>query len=76
MRDAVHTTPAQDVQIQNYIDAAKNNAQQTYNTCANQCTGFVRNALKAGGVLLPPVPLLIFSRRLFSVADSHIFHYL
>ena len=49
----IHTISAQDAQIQNYIDAAKNNAQQTYNTCWNQCTGFVRNALKAGGVVLP-----------------------
>jgi hypothetical protein len=50
----IHTTPAQDVQIQNYLNAALGNQNNTYNLCSNQCTNFVRNALEAGGVMLPP----------------------
>jgi hypothetical protein len=49
----IHTTPEQDSAIQRFIDAARNNPNQTYNLCSNQCTSFVRNALAAGGVPIP-----------------------
>lgn len=49
----IHTTAAQDAQIQNYVDTALNN-NTIYNLCSNQCTNFVRNALEAGGVSIPP----------------------
>jgi RHS repeat-associated protein len=52
----IHTTPIQDALIQHYIDAARNNAHQTYNACSNTCTTFVRNALQAGGVAIPADP--------------------
>jgi RHS repeat-associated protein len=59
----IHTTSDQDALIQNYINAPHN----TYNLCSNQCTNFVREALRAGGVVLPvdatfdPIPETFFN---------------
>ena len=67
---AIHTTPVQDAQIQQFIDAAyqrSSSGQQSYNLCFNQCTNFVRAALRAGGVVLPvdatfdPIPETFFN---------------
>jgi uncharacterized protein RhaS with RHS repeats len=49
----IHTSAAQDQLIQNYIDSVRNNPNRTYNLCNKQCTSFVRNALRAGGVPIP-----------------------
>jgi RHS repeat-associated protein len=49
----IHTTTAQDATIQRYIQAARDNKNQSYNACSNQCTTFVRGALQAAGVPLP-----------------------
>jgi len=66
----IHTTSAQDGLIQQFIDAAfqrSDSGRQTYNLCRNQCTNFVRDALRAGGVVLPvdatfdPIPETFFN---------------
>lgn len=49
----IRTTPAQDTVVQTFIQNARNNQQQEYNLCSNQCTGFVRGALQAGGIPVP-----------------------
>jgi hypothetical protein len=46
----IPTTRAQDAQIQRYVDTARNNSDQKYNLCTNQCSTFVRNALQSAGV--------------------------
>lgn len=46
----IRTTPEQDVAVQAFIEIASNNPRQEYNLCSNQCTGFVRGALQAGGI--------------------------
>jgi len=49
----IHTTPAQDAIVQQFIDQARNNKSQTYNLCRNQCTEFVRDALQAAKIPIP-----------------------
>jgi RHS repeat-associated protein len=49
----IHTTPAQDTIVQQFIDQARNNKSQTYNLCRNQCTEFVRDALQAAKIPIP-----------------------
>jgi uncharacterized protein RhaS with RHS repeats len=49
----IKTSSAQDAVVQAFIESARNNPQQQYNLCSNQCTNFVRGALQAGGVVIP-----------------------
>ena len=76
----IHTSVAQDQLIQNYIDSVRNGTNTTYNLCNRQCTSFVRNALRAGGVPIPgdvtddivPGDLFFSLRRNFGTpAGSH-----
>lgn len=48
----IPTSPAQDADVQNYIDDRKANPGN-YNLYNRQCTDFVRGALRAGGVPVP-----------------------
>ena len=59
----IKTKPWQDTLIQNAINQQRNR-QQTYNVCNQQCTGFVTDMLRTGGVPVPNSPS-IYPKTLF-----------
>jgi RHS repeat-associated protein len=61
----IRTSTIQDALIQHYVDTARNNENQTFNLCSNQCTTFVRHALRAGGVPIPEDASLMFPGSFF-----------
>jgi RHS repeat-associated protein len=50
---SIKTSPVQDALARQFIDRSRNDRDQKYNLCSNQCTAFVRNALEFAGIPLP-----------------------
>jgi RHS repeat-associated protein len=65
----IKTIAWQDALMQKAIERAMNNSSQTYNICYNQCTNFVTDILRAGGVAVPGDPKL-YPKDLFQQLSS------